>query len=197
MAYSGEYTEPELTYEQRVGQVVGTIMEAYTVTQAHIAKSERALNRVFAENTTIGAMNDALEINASDSDMAELRPEDASLAVHEAARQLAYGESAIAERALHAALTDYKQRIGGILLGSIVSVRISDIYHHLQRPGDRTSSRVPNQLTGRYTGYEPESSTLRLATDTDVYPVRLYMPDFKVPSKLVHAATITAIEFAA
>lgn len=199
MAYSPEQENSNLTYMQRVGQVVGTIMQGYTETQAHVAESERALAEMLTADIALGDKDDPFNTeapqSASDNQMTTLLGDD-ERARYVSLRNIARAKYNAAEAALSQALTEYKRYMGSMLLGRTISVHIPDQFKQLQRPGDNKALPAPQQLTGRFAGYDPSSATLKLATDDDVFPVRLFMPDFSAPGRISHTANITAIDFA-
>lgn len=192
MAYQEERAGSNLTYMQQVAQVVGAVMEGYTLTQAQIASSVRASNQIIAAGVALGEIEDP-NIREIYRDFADVALSGAECAAMEAQRDAALLERDAAEQGLSESLSHFKQYVGGLLLGRTLSVRIRDEFRSFQSPGEN-GLQMPSEVTGRFAGYEPMSATLWVMAD-DRYPIRLYIPDLNVPNKIRHAAIITAIDF--
>ncbi len=194
MAYSEKQLGPQPTYIQRVGEVLGAMMEGYGITQTQIAKRDRASEQIVALGVALDEITDPI-IREMYADLAESGLTDAELSVLEIQRDMAYLELGATEQALRESVAHYKQYVGRIMVGRTVSVRILDAFQPLQRPGDNHGTPMPSEITGRFAGYDPASAILRIAAAEDTYPVRLYKPDPSVPNKIHHAAIITSIDF--
>lgn len=194
MAYPEEEVGPRRTNIEQVGDVVAAIMAGYTMTQDQIAKSEHASSQIVAAGVALGEIDDPAICDMY-SDPAGSELSDVELATLREQRDSACLKRDAAEEDLRESMDRYKRHIGGMLLGRTVSVHIHDKLRSLQRPGDMHGTPMPSEITGRFAGCEPSSAIIWLATDEDRFPVRLYMPDFAVPNKILHAANITAIDF--